>query len=217
MSGGLSLRLGDKADLDWGQAVVTDNHYLHAPVHRKSRPMIYVAEYAGERIGLCIVGLPHATKKRGWWGYEGYPTQWQVVDMSRIWLSPDVQRGGDLCRPDIVPGFVDRKGIWWPAVATWLIKGVLNKVQKDRVSMWPPVFIHQPYHILLAISYHDPRYHRGEIYRQSGAKPVYVDERGQSIPGPNGKHLWAWELPNPDWDWQDIYIRKPRTLRMVWQ
>lgn len=213
----LDIRLGSNSDLKWGQDMVTEHHYLHSPMHRKSRPMIYVVWCEGQRLGLCMAGLPHATKNRGWWGYAGYPTQWQVVDLARIWLSPRLQRGGDLCRPDIVPGFVDRKGQWWPAVATWLIQGVLKRVQRDRVSLWPPVFLDEPYHIKLVISYHDPKYHRGEIYRQSGAVPVYVDDQGRSIAGPSGKHLWAWKLSNPDWDWQDIYIRQPRTLRMALQ
>lgn len=212
----LSIRLGDKSDLDWAQRMVTADHYLHQSVHRKARPHCYVIQLpAGQPVGLVIISLPHATRNRGWWGYPGLPTQWQVVDISRIWLSPLVQIGGDLCRPLMVPGFVDRRGDWRPAVATWAIGEVLKSVGEDRVSLWPPVYLDQPYHIRLAISYHDPQYHSGTIYRQSKALPMYTDDAGSPIVGPSGKYGWCWKLSEPTWTWQDIHIRQPRTLRMA--
>ena len=216
MSHDLSIRLGDKSDLDWAQRTVTESHYLHQPVHRKARPHCYVIELPlGVPVGLVIVSLPHATRNRGWWGYPHLPTQWQVVDLSRIWLSPSIQTGGNLCCQSIVPGFVDRRGEWHPAVASWAIAEVLKRVGEDRVSLWPPIYLDQPYHIRLAISYHDPQYHRGIIYRQSKALPMYIDDANQPVVGPSGKYGWCWRLPEPQWGWQDIHIRQPRTLRMA--
>ena len=115
----LSLRLGNASDLAWAQQIVTERHYLRQPVHPQARPMVYVVEALGVRLGLCIVGIPHATLNRRWWGYEGQPTQWQVADLSRVWLSPDLQAGGALCMPGGVPGFTDRKGVFRPTTATW--------------------------------------------------------------------------------------------------
>ncbi len=215
---GLRLDLGDGFDLEWAQKMVTQYHYLRQPVDPRARPMVYVLRHEGDKmqraLGLVMLGIPHATRCRGWWGYDGLPTQWQVVDLCRIWLDPDVQAGGLFCDPYTVPGFVDRRGVWRPAVATWAIGEVLRRVQADRVRLWPPVYPAQPYHIELAISYHDPRFHRGTIYRQSGAAPMYVDRAGAPAAGPSGKYGWAWKLARPGWGWQELDGIRSRTLRM---
>lgn len=202
------------ADLAWAQHTVIGYHYLHQPVDPRARPMCYVVRHDQERLGLVMLGIPHATRNRGWWGYPGLPTQWQVVDLCRIWLDPAIQRGGRLAQPGVVPGFVDRRGEFRPTAATWAIHEVLSRVQRDRVAMWPPVYPAQPYHILLAISYHDPKYHRGTIYREAGAEPMYLDEQGAPAPGPSGKYGWCWRLPAPGWSWEELTGIRPRTLRM---
>jgi hypothetical protein len=211
----LTISPAGKADLAWVQEVLVERHYLRRPVDPRARPLAYVVTFRGERLGLAVVGIPHATRCRGWWGYPGLPTQWQVVDLCRIWLSPRLQRGGDLCRPSIVPGFVDRKGAWRPAAASWLIRRVLERVQRDWISRWPPVYPQQPYHVLLAISYHDPKHHRGTIYRAAGAEPMYADGEGNPVPGPAGKLGWCWPLPQPDWEWTELEIARPRNLRLA--
>lgn len=210
----LTIRLGNKSDVAWAQAIVTEHHYLHQPVNNQARPMVYLVDYQGERLGLVMAGGPHATCNKGWYGYPGLITKWQVLDLNRIWLSPRIQKGGDLCKPDICPGFIGWRGKWWPSVASWAIEEVLSRVQRDRVSLWPPVFIEEPYHIRLVISYHDPKYHTGAIYRWTGAEPMYVDEQQQPIPGPSGKYGWCWRLPEPEWSWWQIPILQPRTMRL---
>jgi len=217
MKSELTMNLGDALDLTWAQAIVTKYHYLHQPVDPRARPMVYVIRHASDdmqrRLGLIMLGIPHATRCRGWWGYEGLPTQWQVVDLCRIWIDPDIQRGGQFCAPYTVPGFVDRHGQWRPTVATWAIAEVLRRVQRDRVALWPPIYLDQPYHIRLAISYHDPQYHRGAIYRHSQAMPMYL-RHGQPVAGPSGKFGWAWQLPAPDWDWSQLTDVRSRTIRL---
>jgi hypothetical protein len=210
----LAITLGTKADLHWAQQTVTAHHCLHQPVHNQARPMVYVLTINGLRAGLMMVGLPHATKNRGWWGYDGLPTQWQVVDLCRIWIAPELQPGGYWASRRRVPGFTDRRGIFRPTVATWFIHEVLARVQRDRVSLWPPVYLDKPYHIRLVISYHDPALHRGTIYKLAGAEPMYTDEAGTAVPGPSGKYGWCWRLPEPDWNWNEIDIAGPRTLRL---
>jgi len=210
----LSVRLGSKDDLEWAQATVEEHHYLKQRADGRARPMVYVAEIAGRRVGLAMVGSPHATRCGGWWGYENLPTQWQVVDLNRIWLDPSIQPGGDMCRAGIVPGFIDRKGVFRPTTPTWLIEQVLARVQIDRVSLWPPVWPDQPYHIKLVISYHDPQFHKGTIYRESNALPMYQAQDGSPAPGSSGKFGWCWRLPEPAWSWQDIEIKRPRTMRL---
>jgi hypothetical protein len=227
MNHSLTLTLGGAADLAWAQTTVTRYHYLHRPVDPRARPMVYVIRDTsmaapgcpdGMPAGLVMLGIPHATKCRGWWGYAGLPTQWQCVDLCRVWVHPYYQPGehGMYTRsPGTVPGFVDRRGQFRPTVATWAISAVLASVQRDRVALWPPVYMAEPYHILLAISYSDPQYHRGTIYRESHALPMFVDAAGVPVPGSSGKYGWAWKLPTPAWDWQDLTDIRPRTMRLI--
>lgn len=208
------MELANSSQLETAQNLVVQHHYLHSRVDPRARPMAYLIHCGDHLAGTVMLGIPHATKCAGWWGYSGLPTQWQVVDLNRIWLHPDVQRGGRFCEPDLVPGFVDRRGVWQPAVASWAISEVLNRVQADRVRLWPPVLLSKPYQILLAISYHDPRYHRGTIYKVSNAEPMYLGPDRQPVPGPSGKYGWAWRLPSPAWAWYDLNGIKPRTMRL---
>lgn len=210
----LRIELGDDLSLRWAQQVVTEHHYLHHPVDPRARPMVYVIRHDDFRMGLIMLGIPHATRCAGWWGYPGLPTQWQVVDLCRIWLDPGIQRDGYWCRPGEVPGYTDRHGVWRPTVATWAISEVLARVQADRVRLWPPVYPSEPYHIRLAISYSDPRFHRGTIYRHAGARPTFADSAGNPVPGSTGKYGWAWPLPAPSWSWQELDGIRSRTLRM---
>lgn len=206
----LQIKLGNKQDLEWAQATVQKHHYLKQRVDNRARPMVYII---GDRLGLVMAGIPHATRCKGWWGYEGLPTQWQVLDLCRIWLDPRCQPGGELAHPGYVPGFTDRKGIFRPTVATWAIHQVLNRIQQDRVSLWPPVYPSQPYHIRLVISYHDPRFHKGTIYKLTRALPMYKKDN-VPIPGPAGKFGWCWPLSQPSWEWSEITILQPRTMRL---
>jgi hypothetical protein len=210
----LTIDLGDASDLALSQIKVRQYHYLHAPVDPRARPMCYIIRHEGDALGVIMLGIPHATRCQGWWGYPGLPTQWQVVDLCRIWIDPDLQRGGLWCVPGEVPGYTDRKGTFRPTVASWAIDEVLRRVQADRVRLWPPVYPAQPYHIELAISYHDPQYHRGVIYRESHAVPMYTDKAGQPQPGSSGKYGWCWHLGTPDWTWQDLTNVKSRTMRL---
>lgn len=210
----LTLKLGNKQALEWAQDTVVKYHYLHQRVDNRARPMVYLVCLEERRVGLLMVGIPHATKCKGWWGYPGLPTQWQTVDLCRVWLDPSIQAGGGFAGPDHVPGFVDRQGVFRPTVASWAIGEMLRRVQRDRVSMWPPVYPDQPYHIRLVISYHDPRFHRGTIYKVMGFEPMYTNVTGPVI-GPSGKFGWCWRLAEPAWKWSDIPILQPRTMRLA--
>ena len=132
MNHGMRIDLGNRQDLDWAQVMVTKYHYLHQPVDPRARPMVYVLRNEKDDmqrgLGLVMLGIPHATKCRGWWGYPGLPTQWQVVDLCRIWLYPNVQAGGHFCDPDTLPRLGDRPGNWRSTVANWGIQGGLTPV-----------------------------------------------------------------------------------------
>lgn len=204
-----------KHDMPWLRRMIVQHHYLHQWPHPLSRPMAYILRLNRRDVGAVVVGLPHAAKCKGWWGYDGLPTQWQVVDVSRIWLHPGIQQGGEWCSPENLPGFVDRKGVFRPTTISYVISTLLERVQRDRVSQYPPVYLHQPYHIRLAISYHDPAHHKGTIYQASGAVPMYTDDLGRAMAGSSGKVGWCWPLVEPSWTWNEIEIERPRTLRMA--
>lgn len=219
----LSIRLGNSADLAWAQRTVKEHHYLHQQVNNQARPMVYIVDFKSDHIGLVMVGIPHATRNKNWYGYPDQITQWQVVDLCRIWIDPRFQINSEMCGimagPTVTPGFYDRKGNWRSTLASWVIGEVLNRVQYDRVSLYPPVYPNQPYHIRLVISYHDPQFHNGIIYREMGWEPMYWQEMPWPKPpnpttGPSGKFGWVWRLPEPTWTWDEITIRRPRTLRM---
>lgn len=199
------------------QRTVAERHYLKTAVDPRARAMCYFIRHSGYpfRLGCIILGIPHATRCGGWWGYPGLPTQWQVVDLSRIYIDPELQAGGSRCAPGAVPGFTDRRGIWRPAVASWAIHEVLARVQRDRVALWPPVYIDEPYHIRLAISYHDPLHHTGAIYRAARALPMYRDKCGQPVAGSSGKFGWCWMLDEPEWGWAELDGIRPRTMRLI--
>jgi hypothetical protein len=211
----LTIRLGTKEDLHWAQNVVTEHHYLHRKVDWRARPMAYTVMLDGVRVGVLMLGIPHATRCQEWWGPGTGTTQWQVVDLCRVWLDPAIQYGGKFARPDYLPGFVDRHNTFRPTVASWAIEEMFKRVQRDRVSLWPPVFPKQPYHIELVISYHDPKFHRGALYRLMGWEPMYRDNQGRPVPGPSGKFGWCWPLPQPTWTWEQIPITQPRTMRLA--
>lgn len=211
----LCVELGGLEETRWAQTINLTRHYIGRKVHPQKRAITYTVCHQGNRVGMVMVGIPHATKNKGWWGYPGLPTQWQVVDICRVWLEPAVQAGGALCHPDVVPGFIDRKGIWRPAAATWAVRQVMSRIQEDWLSMWPPVFPDQPYHVELIISYHDPKFHKGTIYQQLGGTPMYSDRRGNAIPSPHsGKFGWCWPVETPCWVWTEIEIKRPRSLRL---
>jgi hypothetical protein len=210
----LSVGLATDGALAWCNRAVLADHYLHKLPDPRARRMTYVLRLGDDLVGTVMLGIPHATKCATWWGYPGLPTQWQVVDLCRIYLHPDVQRGGCLCDSGRLPGFVDRHGVWRSSLATWTIQTVLARVQRDRVALWPPVYPDQPYHIRLAVSYHDPQYHNGAIYRHSQAQPMYRDGSGQPTPGSSGKYGWCWQLEQPTWTWHDLTEINPRTMRM---
>ena len=94
--------------------------------------------------------------------------RWSVLALSRVWLNPRVQAGGDLSQPGRVPGFIDRRGMWRPAVASAAIRAGLERVGYDYLHARPPVWVGQPWQIEAVLSYCDTRHHRGVIYAASG-------------------------------------------------
>lgn len=164
----------------WAQAQVAAHHYLHTPVDVRSSPEMYAVTLtlpSGERwaCGCLIVGRPEATRAYPWYGSvedvqtgRASCTRWQVLNLARVWLHPDVQAGGVWYGPDLLPGFIDRRGRWHSALASTALSLLTARVGYDYLLRRPPVWPEEPYEIRWLLSYQDVRLHRGTIYAAAG-------------------------------------------------
>lgn len=135
-------------------------HYLHRWPDARSLPFGYRLEYDGQHHapdgrlwGLVVMKKPQHHQQRHLFGYPGYPTAWQVLDLARVWIHPTLQRkenGHSLC------------------IFSQMVSRVLKRVQWDWLEHHPPRYPDQPYHIEVIISYCDRDHHEGKAYRASG-------------------------------------------------
>jgi hypothetical protein len=135
---------------DWLNTMATQYHYMHRPVHPRATPFGWGIEFDGAQLqpdgapsGFIVFSSIHYTKLRGEFGYEGLPTKWQVLSLSRLWLHDNLPRNSE----------------------TVTIGKAMRAVQKRWLEVHPPVFWDQPYEIRKVISYSDTRYHQGTIYK----------------------------------------------------
>lgn len=166
----LSLRIADVGAFRWVQATICERHYLHTPVDRRSRPLAYVVHLGEERVGCLVFGRPEATRVNGWFGsvtdvQEGRCplTRWQVINLSRIWLSPIIQRGGAREIHN---------------AATRVISIALRRVVMDYLLARPPVWLDEPYELIDCLSYCDAHVHRGVLYRAASFRLIRANDRG---------------------------------------
>ena len=142
------------------QAVVKD-HYLHRWPAPLSLPFGYrllldgrVTAPDGRPWGVVVMKKPQHTKQGGLFGYDQLPTHWQVLDLARVWIHPDLQMkdaaGRSLC------------------MFSQMVGAVLRRVQADWLVHHPPWYPELPYHIQLIISYCELAHHDGTAYRASG-------------------------------------------------
>jgi hypothetical protein len=181
--------LAPTQEAHWAQRQVAAHHYLRAAVDVRSRPLVYLVQalefwssttphHRTFTVGCLIFGRPEAT--RCYVGGLTYGSQadvaadrarfdrWEVLNLARVWLDPCVQPGGALYRPDVLPGFTDRRGAWRSTLASAAIGQVLQQVRRDYLLAHPPCFLEEPYQLRACLSYCDTRLHRGTIYRASG-------------------------------------------------
>lgn len=216
----MSFTLVEKSD-DWLNGVATEHHYMHRPVHQRAVPFGWAVEWNGETMrpdgrpnGFIVYCSIHYTRLKGEFGYPGLPTKWQVLSLARLWLHPDFQTGGALFSPDVLAGFIDRKGVFRSTLATDIIKQSFQMVQSRWLEVHPPKFLDEPYHILKIISYADTRYFGGAIYRAAGFRDTgrtisakrHRNTRGD---GMDGAELirFIYDLPEPVWFFQPTQMQ----------
>jgi hypothetical protein len=191
----------ERAPLAWAQALVTERHYLHKPVHPMAYPFAYMVRVDGRPAGCLIYAVPHFTRLRGLFGYPGLPDKWQVLVLSRMWLDPSIQG-------QVVTGRDGRRHSL--CVASCALAQSLRRVQRDWLLHHPPRFLDQPYHIRLVITWADEGAgHKGTVYRACNWRFVKASiskrgRHGQQVQ-PSRKLLFVYELPEPRWSapfWQ---------------
>lgn len=173
-----SLAPADAAGFAWSQRAVAEHHYLRKAVDPRSRPFAYVLRFQDEPAGCLVFGRTQSTCcYQGGLTYGGAGDvrdgraafdRWEVLNLARVWIDPRAQAGGEWCLPTVAPGFVDRRGVWRPSLASSLVRAALARVGFDYLTANPPCFIDEPYEIRAVLSYCDTWLHRGTIYRAAG-------------------------------------------------
>lgn len=166
----ISLSLADKNGLKWAQEQVATHHYLHKPVDVRCSPMAYLIMLENDPVGCLIYGRPESTKCNGWYGSvedvatgKCRITRWQILNLARVYLHPDIQRGGI--------HFIEN-------AATWAIAQSLRHVPYDFLIHKPPVFPEQPYELREVLSYCDCRIHQGTLYRAANFRLERTNDYG---------------------------------------
>lgn len=163
------------------------DHYLHRWPDPRSLPFAYALEWGGQLYapdgrlnGVVVMKKPQHHKHVGLFGYTGLPTAWQVLDLARVWVHPDLQRretGHALC------------------VFSQMVSRVIKRVQVDWLDHHPPRFPGLPYHVELVISYCELSHHDGTAYRASGFAL-------HGLTGDRTKELYVRTLKPPLKRWQ---------------
>jgi hypothetical protein len=149
-------------------------------------------EMEAQTVGYLLFGRPEATRCYPWYGDVDQKSagkvecsRWEVLNLARVWLDPSTQPGGSLHRPEILPGFRDRRGAWRSSLASTAVREAARKIRLDYLLKRLPCFPSEPYQLAWLLSYCDTRLHKGTIYRAAGFELYRTNERG----------IQTWRLP----------------------
>ncbi len=213
----IGLKLASSSEIREMQATVKQFHYLHRPVDARCSIEAYAVilllqHMDTQPVGLLMFGRPEATRCGAWYGSvedvragRCEVTRWQVLNLARVWLSPDVQPGGQLYKPGVLPGYVDRRGQFRSTLASTVIKLAAQQIGYDYLRQRPPCFLDEPYEIKYLMSYCDRKVHRGIIYQQSGFELYKTNDR----------QIETWRLPLPTLTVQQDTVVRTASERSV--
>lgn len=222
----ISLRLLSRSELAAAQAIVTAHHYLHAPVDARCSVEGYAVHLPGAGdVGILLLGRPEATRcyrrapgaahdAAGWYGSvedvatgRAEVTRWQVLNLARVWMSPDVQPGGRFHSPEFLPGRMAADGSFQSNLGTAAIAQLRRVITRDYLIRRPPCFLEEPYQLRWLLSYCDTRVHRGTLYKASGAELFSTNKEGIQT--------WRWPLrrltPAADTEVRQAAEQSPRS------
>lgn len=169
-----------------GKQSIREGHYLHKmPDPRTSYEMYAICSDVFEIFGFMVFGRPQNCRCKNWFGkledwQSGHCeiTNWQVLNLARVWIKPEAQKGGKYCSPRFVPGFIDRRGDFQSTLASEAIGAAVRMIGEDYLVHRPPVNLAEPYEIRWLLSHCDTRFHRGTIYQASGFELFKTNAEG---------------------------------------
>lgn len=184
----ISLSWLNPAEFEQAQQTVKAHHYLHSRLLTISMPGGYLVRHTdiAVPIGLLLFNRPQAQSRcQNFYGsvedvaaHLCKVTRWQVINLARVWFSPSVQPGGEYHHPDLLPGYLDKGGVWHSTLASTAINLALSSIGFDYLRAFPPVFIEEPYQIRYCISYCNSHIHQGTLYRASGFELFNENNKG---------------------------------------
>lgn len=186
----IRLELLNKEGIAWAQDMVAQHHYLRRPVDSRTSVEGYAiwldcVKHDLQPVGLFLVGRPECTKCGDWFGSvedvlagRCEVSRWQVLNLSRVWLDPEFQPGGEYFDPRYIPGFIDRKGCFRSTLLSEAIHGLIEHVGYEYLVRRPPCFLDEPYEHQWLLSYCDLRFHKGTIYAAAGFELYRTNDRG---------------------------------------
>lgn len=173
-------------------------HYLHKWPHPKSLPFAMCLNIDGETLapdgrpfGILVWKKLQHHRQKGLFGYEDQPTSWQVLDLGRVWVHPDLQGlswEGKNRRGEVV--------IHRPCYFSKMVALGIRRIQTDWLEHHPPRFPELPYHIELIVSYCDRAHHQGIGYRAAGFEHFGETED-------KTKDIYFRRLKKPNRRWND--------------
>lgn len=176
-------------------------HYLRKWPDPRSLPFGYRIEVNGSShagdgrlFGLLVLKKLQHHKQRSLFGYGDLPTAWQVLDLARVWIHPELQyqqaNGHALA---IFSRAVSQ--LWQPVGKP---DQRMTRLQADWLQHHPPVFPELPYHVRLLVSYCQLDHHDGTGYRAAGFESFGFTTDGE-------KEIYIRHFRQPKYIWQGFY------------
>jgi hypothetical protein len=182
---------------DWFvRGAIEECHYLHRWPDPRSEPFGYCLSLDGQTsaadgrpFGAVVFKLLQHKRQQGLFGYPGLPTQWQVLDLARVWIHPDLQayawmgtdRSGRLRLMDL-------------NAFSRMTSAAIRRVQRDWLEWHGVRYLDEPYHIELIVSYCDRTHHQGTGYKAAG-----FTLWGETSDG--SKDVYIRRLKRPRWEY----------------
>jgi hypothetical protein len=176
---------------------ISENHYLHTMPDPRTSFEVFMIRIGDNTLpgGLLVFGRPEACQCQDWYGKvdkwaagKCEVTNWQVLNLARVFILPKYQAGGSGCREDLLPGFRDRRGTWHSTLASTAIREAIKVIGFEYLRLRPPCFLEEPYEIRWLLSYCDTHFHKGTIYREAGFE--FYETKNK-----DGKQTWRARLP----------------------
>lgn len=173
---------------------IRQNHYLHSMPDDRTSWEAFCIGFKQWMVGFLIFDRPEAPRCGNWYGKlddmrngSCEVTNWQILNLARVWINPDFQHGGLSYRPDILPGFVDRKGQFRSTLASDILRAAMQIIGFEYIKVRRPCYLEEPYQIDWLLSYCDITLHKGTIYAASGFELYSTNAEG--------KQTWRHRLP----------------------